>query len=63
MTNTYDQNGLDEFNRQTPTHHGHCYICGWDPKFSMARKTRKRERMKFDVLPFVDFLLNEEDDS
>jgi hypothetical protein len=45
------------FKRRTPTHHGHCWICGYDPRLKGQKKTQQRSDFKFDVIPFIDWVL------
>ena len=39
--------------KRTDHKHGHCFICGWNPKFSMKRRTEKKERILMDILPYI----------
>ena len=34
--------------------HGHCFICGWDKKESMKRKTNKKKILQLDILPYLE---------
>ena len=47
MSRTYSRGTLKE-----KTHkHGHCYICGYDPKNTMRKKTEKKTFFKFNLYP------------
>ncbi len=37
---------------------GHCFICGWDKKESMKKKTEKKKYLQQEVYPLMDFYIN-----
>lgn len=40
--------------------HGHCFICGYDPRTKGQLKTQQRNFFKFHIFPFIeDYLDNE----
>lgn len=44
--------------KRTDCKHGHCLICGYDPKHSQERKTIKKKYLQFEIYPFLDFFIN-----
>jgi len=47
--------GFKRTHRRCP--HGHCWICGWDPRTKGWKKTQQRKDFKFDILPFIEMVL------
>lgn len=52
MARTYSS-GRKRFKRQD-CKHGHCWLCGWDPRVKGKKKTQLKKEFKFDILPYIE---------
>ncbi|KKK89676.1 hypothetical protein LCGC14_2730720 [marine sediment metagenome] len=57
MSRTYvkGRKGFSRTHRRCP--HGHCYICGYDPRTKGQKKKKQKALLKFDILPYINYIL------